>query len=264
MARRPLSLQARSLLAASFALAAFLGLAGFALDQAINGALRSALHERLQSYIYGYLGGSDTSRGGKLIPPELPPDPRFNQPGSGLYAGVVGEKTHWLSPSAIGKNLPFETQLKPNESSFTGPFKTESGSIYLLSLGVTYEVPERESVPLTFHVAEDSAVLEGQLEVFRRTLLIHLGGVGVLLLIVQLLVLRWSLRPLRRITNELEKVERGEQRQLASAYPPELAGLAGSLNDFITSERERVGRYRNTLADLAHSEDTAGGDAYAA
>jgi len=35
MARRPLSLQARSLLAAGIALAAFLGFTGFALDEAI-------------------------------------------------------------------------------------------------------------------------------------------------------------------------------------------------------------------------------------
>ncbi len=256
MSRRPLSLQARALLAASFALAAFLGLAGFALDQAIYGALRNALHDRLQSYIYGYLGGSDTSRGGKLIPPELPPDPRFNQPGSGLYAGVIGEKNHWLSPSATGKELPFEAQLKPNETRFVGPLETAAGRVYQLSLGVTYEVPNRGSVPLTFHVAEDASVLEAQLEVFRNTLLIHLGAAAVLLLIMQMVVLRWSLRPLRRITSDLARVERGEQSQLAMVYPPELAGLAGSLNDFILSERERLSRYRNTLADLAHSLKT--------
>jgi two-component system sensor histidine kinase PhoQ len=48
--RRPLSLQARSLLAAGIALAAFLGLTGFALDAAIYETLRTALHDRLQSY----------------------------------------------------------------------------------------------------------------------------------------------------------------------------------------------------------------------
>ena len=50
MSRRPLSLQARSLFAAGIALAAFLGLTGFALDRAIYETLRSALRERLQSY----------------------------------------------------------------------------------------------------------------------------------------------------------------------------------------------------------------------
>ena len=44
---RPLSLQARSLAAASTVLAGFLALAFFALDNAFYSAARSALHERL-------------------------------------------------------------------------------------------------------------------------------------------------------------------------------------------------------------------------
>ena len=60
--RRPLSLQTRSLLAASVALVAFLGLTGFALDEAIYDALRSSLQERLQTYLYGYLAASEMNR----------------------------------------------------------------------------------------------------------------------------------------------------------------------------------------------------------
>jgi two-component system sensor histidine kinase PhoQ len=48
---RPLSLQARSLAAASCVLAAFLGLAFFALDRAFYEAAESSLRDRLQQYI---------------------------------------------------------------------------------------------------------------------------------------------------------------------------------------------------------------------
>src|SRR6476659_3932682 len=68
MSRRPLSLQTRSLLAAGIALAAFLGLTGFALDQAIYETLHSALRDRLQSYVYGYLGASDVARSRRWLP----------------------------------------------------------------------------------------------------------------------------------------------------------------------------------------------------
>src|SRR5215471_19813725 len=90
MSRRPLSVQARSLLAAGIALAAFLGLTGFALDAAIYETLRSALRERLQSYADGYLATSDVARARRWIPPEVGPDRRFDRPNGGLYAGVVG------------------------------------------------------------------------------------------------------------------------------------------------------------------------------
>src|SRR6516225_6699555 len=118
MSRRPLSLQARSLLAAGIALAAFLGLTGFALDAAIYETLRTALRDRLQSYAYTYIANSDVARSKRWLPPELGPGP-FDRPGTGLYAGVIGpvdvdgaKSDHWRSPSALGKDLPFDTMLK--------------------------------------------------------------------------------------------------------------------------------------------------------
>ena len=66
----PLSLQTRSLLAAGIALAAFLGLAFFALDKAFFDAALSSQRERLQGYLHAYLAGADTNRAGNLIPPE--------------------------------------------------------------------------------------------------------------------------------------------------------------------------------------------------
>ncbi|MDR3389394.1 MAG: ATP-binding protein [Rudaea sp.] len=263
MSRRPLSLQARSLLAAGFALAAFLGLTGFALDQAIYETLRSALRDRLQSYVYGYLAASDVARSRRWLPPEVAPDPRFGA-GGNLYASVVGpveidgiKAEHWRSPSALGVKLPLlDSHLEPGAMMFSGPLDGAAGKVYLFSLGVAWEVPNREPIDLTLHVAEDAKVLDDQLDVFRRTLLVYLGGLGVLLLLLLLATLRWSLLPLRRITSDLTRVEHRERERLSSDYPHELSGLATNLNEFIESERLHLQRYRNTLDDLAHSLKT--------
>ena len=72
---RPLSLQARSLLAAGIVLAAFLGLTGVALDQAIYRTLLTAMHDRLQGYAYGYLARSEVTRARRWTPPEVQPEP---------------------------------------------------------------------------------------------------------------------------------------------------------------------------------------------
>ena len=261
--RRPLSLQARSLLAAGIALAAFLGLTGFALDAAIYETLRTALHDRLQSYAYGYIASSEVSRARRWLPPEVPPDPRFDRPGSGLYAGVVApvevegsKQDNWRSPSAIGVELPFSTALQLNTSQFDLR-DSPAGKVYVFSMGVRqWDPANRGSVDLTLHIAEDTANLGAQLDVFRRTLLVYLGGLGMLLLALLLATLRWSLRPLRRIAGDLARVERGDQDRLSDRYPLELSGLATNLNDFIESERDHLTRYRNTLSDLAHSLKT--------
>ncbi|MGH8040970.1 MAG: ATP-binding protein [Rudaea sp.] len=263
MPRRPLSIQSRSLLAAGVALAAFLGLAGFALDQAVYDTLRSALRERLQSYVYGYLAASDVARSRRWLPPDVSPDPRFDRPGGGLYAGVTGPVENngklvqdWRSPSAQGVTLPFDGSLKPGMADFAGPVPGAGGNVYVFSLGVTWDVPHRGAVNLTLHVAEDARLLAGQRDVFRRNLFEYLGGLGALLLVLLLATLRWSLRPLRRIAGDLQRVERGERERLSVAYPHELSGLAVNLNRFIDGEREHLARYRNTLADLAHSLKT--------
>jgi two-component system sensor histidine kinase PhoQ len=108
--KRPLSLAARSTIATGLVLAGFLGLAGFALDRAYSQAALSALRDRLQSYAYAYLAGTDVSnRSDKVILPEVPPNPDFARPGSGLYAVVIGQDGfRWESPSALGRELPVD------------------------------------------------------------------------------------------------------------------------------------------------------------
>ena len=99
-------------------------------------------------------------------------------------------------------------------------------------------------------------LLDEQRATFRRTLFVLLAALGIGLLALLLATLRWSLRPLRRVAQDLMRVEYGEREHLSDDYPTELARLAGNLNDFIDSEREHLQRYRNTLADLAHSLKT--------
>ena len=259
---RPLSLQARSLAAAGFVLAAFLGLAFVALDRAFHDAAISSQRERLQGYIYAYLAGADTARTGTLIPPEVGPDPRFERPSSGLYAAIVGDNIRnatdrqWRSASAVGADLPVAAELPAGEVRFEGPLQTPLGELYVLSQGIEWSVANRPELKLTFHVAEDGGAVRRQAAEFRGTLFAWLGGLGVLLLLLLLAVLRWSLAPLRKVTVDLERVERGGQEHLGDGYPPELSGLATNLNAFIDSERDRLKRYRNTLSDLAHSLKT--------
>src|SRR5690606_17208340 len=108
----------------------------------------------------------------------------------------------------------------------------------------------------TFFVAEDEYWVKRQIEVFRRALWVYLGGGALLLLGLQVLVLRWSLQPLRRVSADMRRVESGQRSELDGAYPRELALLTNNINAFVKSEREHLDRYRNTLSDLAHSLKT--------
>jgi two-component system, OmpR family, sensor histidine kinase PhoQ len=256
-AYRPFSLAARAAIATGLVLAGFLGLVGLTLSRANHETALNNLHDRLQNYVIAYLAGTEVSRYGKVLPPDAPPDPSFSQPGSGLYAVVLGSKGfRWESSSAIGRDFNFLKPLDPGESRFIGPVDTRMGRLYYYALGVAWDVPDKKPLRLTFMVAQTENQFEGENAVYRRTLVGMLSILGVMLIVLQLLLLRWSLTPLRKVATDMARVERGQSDQLDSQYPLELTALTDRINAFIDSEREQRTRTRNTLADLAHSLKT--------
>ncbi len=260
---QPRSLRARQLLAASLGLLAFLALAGVALDRAFLETAENNLRQRLTSYALAYAADTDFGRGGEIIPPYDPPDPRFDRPGSGLYAEVILPNGHWDSMSAQGPVLPDGGMLKPTEETFEGPLPiTEingrTGEAYRYGRGLIWSVDgdPKSEFQYTIYILEDTSTLRHQVAVFRLSLWRNLGGAGVILLLLQALILQWSLRPLKRVIEELKRVQRGVASRMSERHPRELEPLTESINAFIESERENLDRQRNTLADLAHSLKT--------
>ena len=257
-AGRPLSLAARAAIATGFVLAGFLGLVGVVLSQANKERALIALQDRLQNFALAYITNTDVNRYGKLLAPvDTLPDPNFSRPGSGLYAVAVGDHDfHWESSSAIGRDFSFLQPLQPGQIRFVGPVDTRMGRLYYYSRGVTLDSEGGRSTRLTMMVAQTEEQLKGENAGFRRALVIWLSTLGVMLIALQMLLLRWSLTPLRKVTSDMSRVERGDSEQLDSQYPLELTSLTDRINAFIDSEREQRTRYRHTLADLAHSLKT--------
>ncbi|ALN63038.1 HAMP domain protein [Lysobacter antibioticus] len=260
---QPRSLRARQLLAASLGLLAFLALAGYALDRAFLETAESNMRQRLTSYALAYAADTDFGRGGEIIPPYDPPDPRFDRPGSGLYAEVILPNGHWDSMSAQGPVLPDGGMLKAAEETFEGPLPiTEinghAGEAYRYGRGLIWSVDgdSKSEFQYTIYILEDTSALRQQVAVFRLSLWRNLGGAGVILLLLQALIMQWSLRPLKRVIEELKRVQRGLASRMSERHPRELEPLTESINAFIESERENLDRQRNTLADLAHSLKT--------
>src|SRR5688572_21424441 len=261
--RQPRSLQARQLLAASLGLLAFLALAGYALDRAFLETAESSLRQRLKSYALAYAAKGEFARNGEFIPPYESVDPRFEMPGSGLYAEVAFPRGHWDSPSAVGPELPDGQMLPAGAERFEGPLPIieldgSAGEAYRYGYGVIWgaDGDARAEFPYTIYILENTTQLGRQVAVFREALWRYLGGAGAILVLMQALIMRWSLRPLRRVIDELKRVQRGLASRMSGRHPRELEPLTESINAFIESERENLDRQRNTLADLAHSLKT--------
>ncbi|MDP1773209.1 MAG: ATP-binding protein [Methylobacter sp.] len=248
------SLSFRLLVSAGLVLAAFFALASVVLEQGFRDSAELALKEKLEVQVYSLLSAAEVKNSGDLnMPPSLP-EPRFATPGSGLYGFIHMNKKNlvWHSPSAIG----LDVKPPPELSAGNFEFLLTEHNRYALHYAVSWKNVvgvEREYI---FTVTEDAQFVSSQVERFRKTLREWLLALGLVLIFMQLVLLRWGLKPLRIIVKDLEAIEKGRKTHLDGDYATELEGLAGNLNAFINSERAHLERYRNALADLAHSLKT--------
>lgn len=93
-----------------------------------------------------------------------------------------------------------------------------------------------------FTVMESAAPYYAEIRNFRNDLWSWLGGVAALLLLIQFLLLRWGLLPLKRMALDLKQIETGGKDQLGMHYPRELQGVTANLNMLIKSERKQQQR----------------------
>lgn len=247
------SIHLRLLLVATLVLGGFIVIAGWALETAFRESSKTALQEKLQSNVYALLAAADVDAQGKMRLPQTLPEPRFSQPDSGLYAFVTDMKGEpfWRSPSTLGLQIPTTPPLSPGNTAL----RREHG-LFLFSHGVEWEDDTGGSQEFTFNIAEQARFLDQAVGSFRQTLWSWLTGLALVLLIVQAMVLRWGLRPLREVEDDLESIRKGKSTHLQAEYPSELQGLTSSLNALIKQAAAAQARYRDSLDDLAHSLKT--------
>jgi two-component system sensor histidine kinase PhoQ len=88
---------------------------------------------------------------------------------------------------------------------------------------------------------------------FQQQLWRWLGFVILLFVVVQIIWLLWTLKPLSRLSQELISVEQGKKNAIEQDYPYELQQVTSQLNILLQTEQNQRKRYRNALSDLAHS-----------
>jgi len=252
------SIRARVLVAASVVLVGFLGLAGLALDRAFRGSAESAVRDYLRSQVYGLLAAADIASSDTLALPDSLPEPRLSRSNSGLFAWVrdASGRLVWKSPSALGAEIDDWRHPTVGDFVFRKGVTVSGQALFVISYSVIWETSGGDELPFVFTVAEDFGAYQSRVSTFRRTLWLWLVGLVVILVVAQLAMLAWLLRPLGRIAGEIRGVEQGERDRLATNYPRELRSLALNLNALLANERSQRRRYRDKLDDLAHSLKT--------
>ncbi|WP_103654229.1 ATP-binding protein [Agarilytica rhodophyticola] len=235
-----------------------LGFSAFMLDRAFRKSVYNSEQDSLLAYTYSMMAVAEPDEGFLLIPDALRESP-FNDPASGLYAQIVDDEFGpiWesisLSISPFTAKIPYK-HVEIGEFSFSTE-EIEGESFFISRFNSVWEIEEIDR-EFQFVVIHSQAKLRGDLLGYRKTLLGWLSGLAILLIIVQTAIIRWGLFPLKRLALDIKQLESGLIQSLDKNYPEEIVPVTQNINLLLSSEQKQRKRYKNTLADLAHSLKT--------
>ena len=267
--RRP-SLHARLTTVTLLVLGGFLGAVGWLLDVQFRGALLDRAHDELLTVAHALLTGA-TEEAGDRLGFAAPADPRMNQSSDGLHGfvrSVDGEflwRSRYLHLAGIeGQRIPTtpgpgESALALVEPAQAGASVAGNGDEERLVLGYTVIWESLDDMQMTLWIVDSSGKFASQMRDFRTRMAFAFGAVALAFALIQLVALRWGLRPVRIMAERVRGLERASEAAsegIGDDYPPELAPLARNLNRFVEHERASRDRYRRAMDDLAHGLKT--------
>jgi two-component system sensor histidine kinase PhoQ len=259
------------------------------LNDAFKQQVKSASKNELSAYVYSVLAVTEFANG-QLLMPELLLENQFNVIQSGLYALIVMPNANsdlaiasepesnlkdkleadsinagksriaWQSDSFLGLTAPANLPHPATGQSEFSEIKLEGKPYLIYSFTASFEQPTQSdgaaALPITLHIIKDQVDFQRQVDQFTKQLWSWLLFLMALLVIVQMVWLLWTLKPLAKFTEELNDIEQGRTQQLSEIYPTELQAVARQLNALLNTEQSQRKRYRNALSDLAHSLKT--------
>ncbi|MFN6978132.1 MAG: ATP-binding protein [Gemmobacter sp.] len=229
---RPPSIAARLALAALGLTAVALALAWVAVSALLADFVDRRLGAELEAALRGVMAATSWTEEGELVVAPSPPDPRYDQPGSG-WGWTVGNAQGVLAaaPALLGAGID-ASQVMTRERVFTAP---------------------GDAQPLTATAALPMAERTAALDAIRWPLAVSLAVLGLALVAAQLLAIRLGLRALRRFAADLDRLRLGALERLPDPGMRELIPLAQALNALLSANADTIARARTHVGNLAHA-----------
>ena len=185
--------------------------------------------------------------------------PAFEDPGSGWGWRVDGAAGHWSRGTVIlamarpRSRRHREDAEEPREPRpYPGEARDVAGErVHFRQL----TLPTRTGTVL-LTAAGPRRVAIGPLREAMAPLLLSLAMLGGALALATVVQLRFGLRPLRRLRDDLGAVRAGQLRHVPTDQPAEIAPLAAELNALINQNEAGLAHARRHVSNLAHGLKT--------
>ena len=257
MHRKRQSLLWRLGVASLTVLPVLLGFSAITLNRTYVRSLDAAEYDAMLAQIYALIALAEPDSGSLVLPSAMA-NPRFEMPNSGLYAQVVDERAQrvWLSNSLILSPINFEPQSPAAAGRVDSDYiELDTRHFRRLSYTTIWELAGQDHL-FRFDLFNSQQAKRREIRAYQHSLLVWLGAMALLLVILLLGIAYWGLRPLSGLAREIEAIEKAEKSRIDGDYPSEIEPVITNMNQLLTSEQTQRERYKNSLADLAHSLKT--------
>jgi signal transduction histidine kinase len=230
------------------------------LTQFYRGSEEETFRQKLKGYLDTIAGEIFKSAQEGREPAVQLLEPRFEPLASGWYWQVTRTDTQpnqiLASHSLYTAKLPSLPAPKRSSEILAmrqGEAKGPDGSTLAL---VERRIDVEDAGVFLVQVGVSLEEIEPKIERFRFVLNGAFALLAIALGAAAAIQVRFGLRPLRILREELGEVRRGSKERIGGAYPQEVAPLVDELNLLIGANREIVDRARTQVGNLAHALKT--------
>ena len=171
----------------------------------------------------------------------------YNRPFSGHYYTIQHNKTLFRSRSLWDQNL---TSPKITGNNYIKTIQNGPEKQLLITISGHFN---KQKQNIIISIAEDLTPIIEDIRQFKNYFAVLSLLILLSLLLIQFIVLRKGLKPLRKIHSELSQLEKGTINELTTDVPDELKSVVNEVNHLSLALYKRLKRSRNALSDLSHA-----------
>jgi signal transduction histidine kinase len=249
----PRSLSGRLLAVALVLIVIALLAAGIAMYFALHRFVQGQVDGRLDGQILSVRDALRATPDGSLSLDPVANGPPFERLHAGWYWKVMAPGVDLRSPSLGSDDFSLVGQLpeyhpKPVTADGKGP-----GDEPLRVRAQRFRFEDRSVVIVS---SAPRHALDGPLREAMTPVALTLGVLALALIGGVLLQVRLGLRPLSRLTEDLQRVRTGRAERIPGVQPSEVAPLVAELNSLLDQNAANLERARRHVANLAHGLKT--------
>lgn len=248
------SLRRRLIGAALLWLVIALAASGIVLRVAFEDSVERTFQLRLLTAARALAAVLEVGDDGKLMLTRPLGDPRYDQPFAGWYWQVADDNGVLLrSRSLWDTTLPILPAPEPGAVVFGRVAGPKGEALLTAERDLTF--PDHDG-PLHVTIAASRHDVDRELQTFDRVLAGSFILLAAGLIAAMAVQVTYGLRPLKRLTGELETIRQRAGGRLSGGYPSEIAPLAQAMNAVLDHDSELVERARTHVGNLAHGLKT--------